>query len=114
MKSVSAIFSVISLLPEMLEQHRFCARDHLGVKPFFSAHLGQTLIFSNTLDCIRRHPAISDKLNDLAIADFLLFDLNQNPATLRWPIFNGYLPRAPRQVLRQRVAYEPVLGVAHR
>src|SRR5881396_678940 len=92
----------------------FCARDHLGVKPFFYAHLGATVIFSNTLDCIRRHPAISDKLNDPAIADFLLFDLNQNPATLRWPTFNGYLPRAPRQVLRQRVAYEPVLGVAHR
>src|SRR5437867_599047 len=58
-----------------------CARDHLGVKPFFYAHVNQTVIFSNTLDCIRQHPAVSEKLNDLAIADFLLFDLNQNPAT---------------------------------
>ena len=63
-------------------RHRlFCARDHLGVKPLFYAHLGATVIFSNTLDCIRHHPAVSDKLNDLAIADFLLFDLNQDPAT---------------------------------
>lgn len=62
-------------------QHLFCARDHLGVKPFFFAHLGQTLIFSNTLDCIRQHPAVSDRLNDLAIADFLLFELNQDLAT---------------------------------
>src|SRR5206468_7575968 len=59
----------------------FCARDHLGVKPFFYAHLGETVIVSNTLDCIRQHPAVSDKLNDLAIADFLLFDLNQDVAT---------------------------------
>ncbi len=59
----------------------FCARDHLGVKPFFYAHLGHTLIFSNTLDCIRQHPAVSGRLNDLAIADFLLFDLNQDMAT---------------------------------
>jgi len=59
----------------------FCARDQMGVKPFFYAHLGQTLIFSNTLDCIRQYPAVSDKLNDLAIADFLLFDLNQDPKT---------------------------------
>jgi asparagine synthase (glutamine-hydrolysing) len=59
----------------------FCARDHLGVKPFFYAHIGQTLIFSNTLDCIRGHPAVSDRLNDLAIADFLLFDMNQDKAT---------------------------------
>src|SRR5437867_451975 len=63
-------------------RHRlFCARDHFGVKPLFYAHLGATVIFSNTLDCIRHHPAVSDKLNDLAIADFLLFDLNQDPAT---------------------------------
>jgi len=59
----------------------FCARDHLGVRPFFYAHLGQTVVFSNTLDCIREHPMVSDKLNDSAIADFLLFDLNQEPTT---------------------------------
>jgi asparagine synthase (glutamine-hydrolysing) len=63
-------------------RHRlFCARDHLGVKPFFYSRVGQTLLFSNTLDCLRQHPAVSEKLNDLAIADFLLFDLNQDPNT---------------------------------
>jgi asparagine synthase (glutamine-hydrolysing) len=62
-------------------QRLFCARDHLGVKPFFYARRGNTLVFSNTLDCIRQHPAVSDRLNDLAIADFLLFDANQDPAT---------------------------------
>jgi asparagine synthase (glutamine-hydrolysing) len=59
----------------------FCARDHLGIKPFFYTHIGGKLIFSSSLDCIRQHPAVSDRLNDLAIADFLLFDLNQNLAT---------------------------------
>jgi asparagine synthase (glutamine-hydrolysing) len=59
----------------------FCARDHMGVKPFYYAHLNSCIIFSNTLDCIRQHPAVSDRLNDLAIADFLLFDMNQDPAT---------------------------------
>jgi asparagine synthase (glutamine-hydrolysing) len=58
-----------------------CARDQLGVKPFYFAHVGQALVFSNSLDCIRRHPAVSDSLNDQAIADFLLFELNQNPST---------------------------------
>src|SRR5437867_2222826 len=56
----------------------FCARDQLGVKPFFYASLGAIVIFSNTLDCIRQHPAVSDKLNELAIADFLLFEVNQD------------------------------------
>ena len=38
------------------------------------------MVFSNTLDCIRRHPAVSGRLNDLAIADFLLFDMIRDPA----------------------------------
>jgi asparagine synthase (glutamine-hydrolysing) len=59
----------------------FCARDHLGVKPFYYARLGDCLIFSNTLNCVRLHPGVSDKLNDLAIADFLLFDFNQDLST---------------------------------
>jgi asparagine synthase (glutamine-hydrolysing) len=59
----------------------FCARDHMGVKPFYYAHLGDCVIFSNTLNCIRMHPAVSDRLNDLAIADFLLFECNHDSAT---------------------------------
>lgn len=53
----------------------FCARDHFGVKPFFYASVGKLVVVSNTLNCVRRHPAISARLNDLAIADFLLFDM---------------------------------------
>jgi asparagine synthase (glutamine-hydrolysing) len=59
----------------------FCARDHFGVKPFYYADLGDLFLFSNILNCMRRHPAVSDRLNDLAIADFLLFDINQDAAT---------------------------------
>src|SRR5579883_476036 len=62
-------------------QQLFCARDHMGVKPFYYAQVGSTVIFSNTLDCVRQHPLVSNKLNDLAIADFLLFSVNQDPAT---------------------------------
>jgi asparagine synthase (glutamine-hydrolysing) len=62
-------------------QKLFCARDHMGVKPFYYAQIGSCVIFSNTLDCIRQYPLISDKLNDLAIADFLLFGFNQDAAT---------------------------------
>lgn len=62
-------------------QELFCARDHLGVKLLYYAHVGPLLIFSNTLQCIRRHPLVSDRLNDLAVADFLLFGVNQDLAT---------------------------------
>ena len=61
-------------------QQLFCARDQFGIKPFYYASVGSVLVFSNTLDCIRRHPAVSDRLNDLAIADFLLFEMIREPA----------------------------------
>jgi asparagine synthase (glutamine-hydrolysing) len=58
----------------------FCARDQLGVKPFFYSQRGNTIIVSNTLDCVRLHPAVSRDLDDGAIADFLLFGANQDPS----------------------------------
>ena len=54
----------------------FCARDHLGVKPLYYAASDRHVVFSNTLDCARLHPAVSGTLNDAAIAEFLLFGLN--------------------------------------
>jgi asparagine synthase (glutamine-hydrolysing) len=59
----------------------FCARDHFGVKPFYYLRKGDTFAFSNTLNCLRLHAAVSEELNELAVADFLLFELNQEPTT---------------------------------
>ena len=59
----------------------FCARDHFGLKPFYYAQLGELFVFSNTLDCLRQHPHVSEELNDAAIGDFLLFGLNCDVAT---------------------------------
>jgi asparagine synthase (glutamine-hydrolysing) len=54
----------------------FCARDHFGVKLFYYARTAHGLVFSNTLNCLRAHPAISARLNEPAIGDFLLFGYN--------------------------------------
>jgi asparagine synthase (glutamine-hydrolysing) len=59
----------------------FCARDHFGVKPFYYSELGERFLFSNTLDCLRQHPDVSEELNDAAIGDFLLFGVNCDVAT---------------------------------
>ena len=59
----------------------FCARDHFGIKPFYYADLGNLFLFSNTLSCLQRHPAVSGELNDAAIGDFLLFGLNYDQGT---------------------------------
>lgn len=59
----------------------FCARDHFGLKPFYYCDFGDLFLFSNTLQCLRRHPEVSDELNDAAVGDFLLFGLNYDQAT---------------------------------
>jgi len=81
-------------------QRLLCARDHFGVKPFYYAQIGRCLVFSNTLDCVRKHPAVSNGLNDLAIADFLLFDMNQDPSTTSFADIQR-LPPAHVLVLEQ-------------
>ena len=62
-------------------QRLFCARDHFGVVPFYWAQVDNTLIFSNTLNCLHLHPGVSDELNEAAIGDFLLFGANFDFAT---------------------------------
>jgi asparagine synthase (glutamine-hydrolysing) len=59
----------------------FCARDHLGIKPFYYANFGKVFVFSNTLNCLRRHPLVTTELNEAAIGDFLLFGLNLDKST---------------------------------
>lgn len=54
----------------------FCARDQFGVKLFYFARVGDAFVFSNTLNAVRRHPAVSDCLNEVAIGDFLLHGYN--------------------------------------
>ena len=61
-------------------QRLFAARDHLGVKPLFYASVADGIVVSNMLDCVRRHPQVTDTLNDSYICDFLLFGWNTDVA----------------------------------
>jgi len=51
----------------------FCARDRFGMRQLYHARVGDSLVVSNSMHCMRQHPAISSALNDQAIGDFLLF-----------------------------------------
>jgi asparagine synthase (glutamine-hydrolysing) len=63
------------------QQRLFCARDQFGIVPFYYTEIGNGLIFSNHLNCLRLHPQVSDRLNEQAIGDFLLFSMNMEVAT---------------------------------
>ncbi len=74
-------------------QTLFCARDHLGVRQLYYSQNNRSFVVSNTLNCLRRHPHVSNKLNEIAIGDFLLFGLNQEPNTTTFADIQK-LPRA--------------------
>ena len=60
----------------------FCARDHFGVKPFYYAEAPRRHRLQQHAEL---HPPASrasgTALNEIAVGDFLLFGLNQDPAT---------------------------------
>ena len=58
----------------------FCARDHFGIRPFFYAALADRFVFSNTFAAVRSHAGISSRLDEGAIADFLLFERATDPS----------------------------------
>jgi asparagine synthase (glutamine-hydrolysing) len=60
------------------QQRLFCATDQFGVAPLYYAQTAHGVCVSNTLNTIRMHPEVSDELDDLAIADYLLFRTNEN------------------------------------
>jgi asparagine synthase (glutamine-hydrolysing) len=78
------------------QQRLFCARDQIGTKPFFYMHQGQTLAFSSSLNCLRLLPGFSPQLDEVAAADFLLFNTNQDPTTT---IFSGIRRLTPAHTL---------------
>ncbi len=49
----------------------FCARDHLGVKPFFYYHSGQTVIFGSEIKALLCLAEVPRRLNEVKVADYL-------------------------------------------
>jgi asparagine synthase (glutamine-hydrolysing) len=50
----------------------FCARDHLGVKPLYYAHAGDTFAAASEVKALLTHPAVATTLDEAKIGDFLL------------------------------------------
>lgn len=75
------------LIWDEVRQRLFAARDHFGVVPFFYAQVEETLVCSNTLDCVRRYPGVSCRLNEQAVADQVLWGMNLDyPTTVFYDV----------------------------
>jgi asparagine synthase (glutamine-hydrolysing) len=66
---------------DAIDRRLFAARDPFGVRPFYYAVTDDGLIWSNTLAAIRRHPSVTDDLDDEAIIDQLVFGHFERPAS---------------------------------
>ncbi len=59
----------------------FLARDRFGARPLYYAHTLGTFVFSNALDVVRAHPAVSSALDEAGAGDFLRLGYNTDLET---------------------------------
>ncbi|RMD61995.1 asparagine synthase (glutamine-hydrolyzing), partial [Candidatus Parcubacteria bacterium] len=57
------------------------ARDRLGIKPLYTAVVGDILIFASELKAILQHPEVSRQLDTTAIAEYLTYEYIPAPRT---------------------------------
>lgn len=62
-------------------QRLFCARDPLGVKPFYYRWNGRRFLFASEIKVLLAVPGIPKRVNDTMIADYLLSDFRDPEAT---------------------------------
>ena len=91
------------------EQRRqlFCARDHFGVKPLFYAASRGEFVFGNTLAGVLSHRAVDRTLDELAVADYLLQEMNQDPGSTAYAAIRRLPPAHYLVATRERVEVRP-------
>ncbi len=64
------------------EPKLFCARDRLGIKPFYYWFDGRTFVFGSEIKVLLEHPAVSARLEDAALAEHLALGYSSDERTL--------------------------------
>jgi asparagine synthase (glutamine-hydrolysing) len=81
-------------------QALFCARDRLGIKPFYYFFDGRVFVFASEIKALLEHPSISPALEEAAVPEFLAFGYNNDERTL----FRGIRKLMPGHWLRVSAA----------
>ncbi len=63
-------------------QRLFCARDRLGIKPFYYYWDGRLFAFASEIKALLEHPAISPALEEDLLPDMLAFGYTSGDRTL--------------------------------
>lgn len=57
------------------------ARDRLGIKPLYTANVGDVFLFGSELKALLQHPAVSREVDPAAISEFLTYEYIPAPRT---------------------------------
>ena len=60
----------------------FCARDHMGIKPFYYFLNDQLFVFGSEIKALFAHPDVPRRMNDQSILSYLTFACVPAPQTL--------------------------------
>lgn len=60
----------------------FCARDRMGIKPFYYFWDGRVFAFASEIKALLQHPAISAALNERLLPEYLAFGYTSGEETL--------------------------------
>jgi len=85
---------------DRVEQTLFAARDRLGVKPFYFAQAGGTLLFASEIKALLTTPHLRAEMDPQALTDYLTFQLCLGTKTL----FKGIHSLEPAHILKATAA----------
>jgi len=68
-------------------QRLFCARDHLGVRPFYYHDSGTVFVFASEIKALFCHPKVPRRVNKIRVAEFLTSELYDKTITIYQDIF---------------------------
>jgi asparagine synthase (glutamine-hydrolysing) len=67
---------------DRVRQRLFCARDRLGIKPFYYYHDGQNFVFASEIKALLEHPRISARLEEAVLPEILAFGYSNDDRTM--------------------------------
>jgi asparagine synthase (glutamine-hydrolysing) len=65
----------------------FCARDRLGIKPFYYFFDGRLFVFASEIKALLEHPAVTPELDEAGLSEYLAFGYLSGEKTLFRGIF---------------------------
>ncbi len=85
----------------------FCARDRLGIKPFYYFWDGHLFAFASEIKALFEHPEISPRMHEEVLPEYFAFGYNSGEATM----FAGIRKLMPGHTLTLRCTANPSLEI---